>query len=76
MTNSLNIFLPIDRQNYKELVGITPDNPNYYKIAFINDGSGIITKGQLYCASPYFIEVVDTLPQEQQEDVIYFVKES
>lgn len=72
-----NLFINISKDNYKELVGISKTNPNYYKIAFIDDGQGIITRGQLYINSKYWIEVVDEAPpeDERKNDTIYFVKE-
>lgn len=74
MDNS-TIFLNINKQNYKELLNISPQNDNFYKIGFLDDGSGIVTRGKLYVTSPYFIEVVDELPSEQKDDVIYLIKE-
>ena len=70
-----SIFLTVEKTNYKKLLNITPENPNYHKVAFISDGSGIITRGQLYVNSPYWIKVVDNIPTEQEQDTIYLIKE-
>ncbi len=72
-----NLFINIDKADYKNLVGIDSTNADYHKIAFINDGSGIITRGQLYVNSPYWIKCVDknSLPTEdnREENTIYMV---
>lgn len=73
MSKNSEIFLSVDKNNYQELIGITADNANYYKIAFINDGSGIITRGVLYRNTPYWIECVDELPETQKKDTIYLI---
>ena len=74
-----NLFINIDKQDYKQLIGIDSSNDDYYKIAFINDGSGIITRGQLYVNSSYWIKFVniDELPpaELQEENTIYMVVE-
>lgn len=74
-----NIFINIDKQHYKELIGISSSNPDFYKVAFINDGSGIITRGKLYVNSSYWIKFVniDELPPAalQEENTIYMVVE-
>lgn len=73
MQNSL--FIDIDKENYKDLLGIDKSNPYYYKIAFISDGSGFITRGHLFCTSSYFLNIVDSVPENQEENTIYLVKE-
>jgi hypothetical protein len=73
MDNSL--FIDIDKEHYKDLIGINNTDPYYYKIAFISDGSGFITRGKLFCTSSYFINVTDTVPTEQEENTIYLIKE-
>lgn len=75
MENNATLFLTVNKTNYKALLGIQSDNPDYYKIAFIDDGSGIITRGQLYVNSPYWLKMVDELPAEQEENTIYLIKE-
>lgn len=70
-----SIFLQVTKQDYSKLLNIQPSDSNYYKIAFIDDGSGIITRGKLYVNSPYWIKVVDNIPVEQEKDTIYLIKE-
>ena len=70
-----SIFLTVSKQNYSKLLNIQPSDSNYYKIAFIEDGSGIITQGQLYVNSPYWIKVVDDEPTIKEPNTIYFIKE-
>jgi hypothetical protein len=69
------LFIDIDKDNYKDLVGIDNTHPFYYSIAFISDGSGFITRGHLFCTSSYFLNVVDSVPEKQEENTIYLVKE-
>lgn len=73
--NNDPLFIDIEKEYYKDLIDIDESNPYYNKIAFITDGSGFITRGRLYCTSSYFLNVVDTVPSEQQENTIYLVKE-
>lgn len=72
-----NIFINISKQDYKKLVGISESDQNYYKIAFINDGSGIITRGKLYVNSSYWLKFVNIeelpAPEDQEENTIYMV---
>lgn len=70
-----SIFLHVSKQNYSKLLNIQQSDPNYYKIAFIDDGYGIVTRGTLYVNSPYWIKVVDDVPEEQEKDTIYLIKE-
>lgn len=70
-----SIFLTVSKQNYSKLLNIQPSDSNYYKIAFIDDGSGIVTRGKLYINSPYWIKVVDDIPETQEKDTIYLIKE-
>lgn len=69
------LFIDIDKEHYKDLVGISNNNPYYYKIAFISDGSGFVTRGHLFCTSSYFLNVVDEAPTVQEENTIYLIKE-
>jgi hypothetical protein len=69
------IFINVSKEKYTELIGIEASDPNFYKIAFIEDGSGIITHGQLYINSPYWIKVVATEPEIKEPNTIYFLKE-
>lgn len=70
-----SIFLTVSKQNYSKLLNIQASDSNYYKIAFIDDGSGIVTRGKLYINSPYWIKVVDDIPETQEKDTIYLIKE-
>lgn len=70
-----DLFINIDKSDYTDLINIDNTNENYYKVAFISDGSGIITRGRLYVNSPYWIEVVDEIPEQQQQNTIYLIKE-
>lgn len=69
------IFINVSKEKYTELIGISSSDPNFYKIAFIEDGSGIITQGQLYVNSPYWIKVVEDEPTIKEPNTIYFIKE-
>lgn len=74
------IFISIPKDRYTELVGIDSSNANYWKVAFIDDGSGIITQGKLYVNSPYFITMVDSIDKvpevsDQEANTIYMVTE-
>lgn len=77
MNSNSDIFININKEDYKKIVGIQPSDENYYKVAFINDGSGIITRGQLYVNSSYWIKFVDInnlpSPEKQEENTIYMV---
>lgn len=75
LQNDASLFIDIDKQYYKDLIGIDSTHPCYYKIAFISDGSGFITRGHLFCTSSYFLNVVDVAPENQEENTIYLVKE-
>lgn len=69
------LFINVSKSKYKDLIGIGPDNSSYYKIGFIDDGSGIITRGKLYVNSPYWIEVCTTEPTIKDPNTIYFIQE-
>ena len=70
-----SIFINVSKKNYTYLLNLEPSDPNYYKIAFIDDGSGIVTRGQLYINSPYWIKVVTTEPTIKEPNTIYFIQE-
>lgn len=72
---SSKLFINVSKEKYTDLVGITSSDPNFYKIAFIEDGSGIITRGQLFVNSPYWIKVVTTEPTQKEPNTIYFIQE-
>lgn len=69
------LFVDIKKEYYKDLIGIDKTNPYYYKIAFIDDGSGFITRGHLFCTSSYFLNIVNEVPDKQDENTIYLLKE-
>ena len=69
------LFINVSKDNYEDLLNIEPTDPNYYKIAFIDDGSGIVTRGTLYINSPYWIKVVTTEPAQKEPNTIYFIQE-
>lgn len=81
MDNS--IFLNVHKGDEQALIGIGPDNPNYYKVAFVNDdesdvnfgGCAIITRGKRYINCPFDMVVMDTLPTEQLPNTLYLIKE-
>lgn len=73
MDNS--IFLNVHKGDEQALIGIGPENPNYYKVAFVDDGSSVITRGKRYINCPFDMIVMDTLPTEQLPNTLYLIKE-
>lgn len=69
------VFINVSKEKYTDLLNLEPTDPNYYKIGFIDDGSGIITHGQLYINSPYWIKVCTTEPTVKDPNTIYFIQE-